>query len=322
MSFVPRIKPVMCSHAWRAFHFQFAGRSPFPVTPAIAAPLILCSGAAPFLIPAKDRLMQQNTSKGAGVSGAPNRPTWAADAVETRHIDSLKADDRNARKHSASQIEQIRKLMNEYGWTNPVLIRANGKIIAGHGRIMAAREEVAAGNHSFAQVPCLVAPPHWNEAQIRAYVIADNRIAEKSEWDLDLLGSELASLGEMGFDLGLTGFDDFDIGGLGDISEGLPSGGASRVQSGALAERFLVPPFSVLNAREGGWQDRKREWLALGIRSELGRGEQLIPNSGGMGSKAAYDQNASEGRAPGGRARPATNWSKSKKRGAGNGAAL
>src|SRR5215207_11555640 len=59
-------------------------------------------------------------------------------------------------------------------------------------------------------------------------------------------------------------------------------------QASTLGERFLLPPFSVLNAREGWWQDRKRAWLALGIQSELGRGEQLIPNGGGNSSKARY----------------------------------
>ncbi len=65
--------------------------------------------------------------------------------------------------------------------------------------------------------------------------------------------------------------------------------GDTPTGAGSLAERFGIPPFSVLNAREGWWQDRKRAWLALGIQSELGRGEQLIPNGGGAGSKARYD---------------------------------
>jgi hypothetical protein len=56
-----------------------------------------------------------------------------------------------------------------------------------------------------------------------------------------------------------------------------------------LGDEFLIPPFSVLSAREGWWQERKRAWLALGIQSELGRGEQLITNGGGMTSKARYD---------------------------------
>ena len=56
-----------------------------------------------------------------------------------------------------------------------------------------------------------------------------------------------------------------------------------------LGGEFLIPPFSVLSAREGWWQERKRAWLAMGIQSELGRGEQLIPNGGGYGSKSRYD---------------------------------
>lgn len=70
----------------------------------------------------------------------------------------------------------------------------------------------------------------------------------------------------------------------------------SQRQGSRLAESFEYPPFSVLNAREGWWQERKRQWLSLGIKSELGRGGDLIPNGGGNGSKARYDQGVINGK--------------------------
>jgi hypothetical protein len=93
-----------------------------------------------------------------------------------------------------------------------------------------------------------------------------------------------------------------------------------QTHKSTLGERFIVPPFSVLSAREGWWQDRKRAWLAMGIQSELGRGEQLIPNGGGLASKEKYDKKPNA--APGGALMPATNYSKTKARGDGKGRAM
>lgn len=83
-----------------------------------------------------------------------------------------------------------------------------------------------------------------------------------------------------------------------------------------LAQTFAYPPFTVLNAREGWWQERKRQWLALGIKSEVGRGGDLIPNGGGQQSKDGY-----AGASPGGSPRPAMDYSK-RERGDGAGRAL
>jgi hypothetical protein len=112
---------------------------------------------------------------------------------------------------------------------------------------------------------------HLSETQKRAYIIADNKLALNAGWDDGMLALELAELDTEGFDLDLTGFSPDELADLmGDeeLVEGSETGGA-----GKLADRFMIPPFSVLNAREGWWQDRKKAWLALGIKSELGRGE-------------------------------------------------
>src|SRR5262245_13117820 len=128
---------------------------------------------------------------------------WPADKVQRRPLDTLIPDARNARKHSPMQVAQIAGSMKEWGWTNPVLVDEGGRIIAGHGRVL------AAGRLGFTEVPVMVAEG-WTEAQKRAYVIADNQLALTAEWDLDLLSSEVKGLVEWGFDLSLLGFNDLD----------------------------------------------------------------------------------------------------------------
>ncbi len=114
---------------------------------------------------------------------------------------------RNARTHSDAQVAQIAASIREWGWTNPVLIDETGGIIAGHGRVMAARKL------GIEEVPCIVASG-WTEAQKRAYVLADNQLANNAGWDMDLLKVEISELSVGGFDVGLMGFDGAFIGDL------------------------------------------------------------------------------------------------------------
>jgi DNA modification methylase len=114
---------------------------------------------------------------------------------------------RNARTHSEAQVAQIAGSIREFGFTNPVLIDAADGIIAGHGRVMAAR---ALG---LSDVPC-IRLAHLTETQRRAYVLADNRIALNSGWDADMLALEVDSLIGDDFDLSLLGFDDAELAAL------------------------------------------------------------------------------------------------------------
>lgn len=132
---------------------------------------------------------------------------WPADAVERRPLDSLLPYARNARTHSDLQVRQIAASINEWGWTIPVLIDETGMLIAGHGRILAARLL------DLKDVPCMVARG-WSDDKKRAYVIADNKLAENAGWDEELLRTELSELLDVGFDLGLTGFNLEDLDGL------------------------------------------------------------------------------------------------------------
>jgi DNA modification methylase len=122
------------------------------------------------------------------------------DHLETIQIDALIPYARNSRTHSDGQVAQIASSIKEFGFTNPVLIDVGGGIIAGHGRVLAARKL------GMSEVPC-IRLDHLTEAQKRAYVIADNRLALNSGWDTEMLKVEFADLQELGFDLELTGFD-------------------------------------------------------------------------------------------------------------------
>jgi DNA modification methylase len=137
----------------------------------------------------------------------PQTTSWPADRVERRPVAELVPYARNARTHSPAQVAKIAASIEEWGWTNPVLVDESGNIIAGHGRVLAARKL------GIADVPVMVASG-WTEAQQRAYVLADNRLALDAGWDEDLLRSELVELGELGFDLPLTGFSDAELGKL------------------------------------------------------------------------------------------------------------
>ena len=111
---------------------------------------------------------------------------------------------RNARTHSDAQVAQIAASIREFGFTNPVLVDADRGVIAGHGRLLAARKL------GMAEVPTIELS-HLKPAQRRAYVLADNRLALSAGWDEDLLRIELGELQADGFDLGLTGFDPCEI---------------------------------------------------------------------------------------------------------------
>ena len=132
---------------------------------------------------------------------------WPADKVERRKVTDLIPYARNSRTHSDAQVAQIAASIKEWGWTTPVLIDPDGGIIAGHGRVMAARKL------GLAEVPCMVAEG-WTDAQRKAYVIADNQLALNAGWDMDMLKVEMQELGALEFDLGLLGFDDKLLDGL------------------------------------------------------------------------------------------------------------
>ena len=135
---------------------------------------------------------------------------------ENRPTHSLRPYARNARTHSPKQIKQIARSIERFGFNNPLLIDDGDQILAGHGRLLAAKQL------NMKTVPC-VRLSHLTEADKKAYVIADNRLAEKSGWDNEILAIELQHLVDIGFDVDLTGFEpaetDLIIEGIGEESE-------------------------------------------------------------------------------------------------------
>ena len=116
----------------------------------------------------------------------------------------------NARTHSQDQINKLRSSIREFGFINPVIIDKDYGVIAGHGRIMAAEEE------GIKEVPCVFAD-HLNEAQKKAYILADNRMALDAGWDEELLRVEIESLEDYGFNVELTGFSPDELSSLFDL---------------------------------------------------------------------------------------------------------
>ncbi|MDD7756100.1 MAG: ParB/Srx family N-terminal domain-containing protein [Clostridiales bacterium] len=113
----------------------------------------------------------------------------------------------NSRTHSEEQVNQIVASINEFGFTNPLLIDEKDNIIAGHGRLLASKKL------KMEEVPCIVLKG-LTEAQKKAYIIADNKMALNAGWDFNLLSLELENLKELDFDLELTGFSTDEIDGL------------------------------------------------------------------------------------------------------------
>lgn len=181
-------------------------------------------------------------------------------------IDVLVPYANNARTHSDEQVKKLQASLREFGFINPVLIDKDNTIIAGHGRVMAAKKE------GFTEVPCLRVE-HLTEAQKKAYILADNRLAEDAGWDQEMLKIELESLNELNFDIELTGFtmDDIQI----DEEE-------TEVQEDEFDETLPEEPKSKL----GDVYQLGRHRLMCGDSTSLTDVEKLV--GGGANGHVAY----------------------------------
>lgn len=133
--------------------------------------------------------------------------TPTARRIEMWPVTRLVPYERNARTHSPEQVAQIAASIREFGFTNPILVDSSDGIIAGHGRLAAAKDM------GMTEVPVIVLD-HLTAEQRRAYVIADNKLALNAGWDVDLLSQEIQWLSEVDFDISLLGFSDAEIEGL------------------------------------------------------------------------------------------------------------
>lgn len=151
-------------------------------------------------------------------SGTTTHKSGAIVAEYTLHLKSVEAlipYVNNSRTHSDEQVTQVASSIKEFGFTNPILIDEHDGVIAGHGRLMAAKKL------NLSEVPCIILAG-LTEAQKKAYVIADNQLALNSGWDLDALRLEVETLNELEFDIDLLGFDGDVIDKLLDIEGELP----------------------------------------------------------------------------------------------------
>lgn len=201
--------------------------------------------------------------------------------IRKYRVADLSSDPANARKHSDRNIEAILGSLKRFGQQKPIVVDVSGVVRAGNGTLEAARRL------GWVEIDGVETGLQGSEAT--AYAIADNQTAALAEWDDSILAATLESLqAESEELLKATGFDDAE---LAEMLRQLQAGdgdGRQEASSATLCERFLVPPFSVLDARQGYWQDRKRAWLALGIESELGRGgghQQSEQDGAGVGGR-------------------------------------
>lgn len=180
------------------------------------------------------------------------------DSVELVSLDRLKPYPRNPRTHSEEQVAQIAASIVEFGWTSPVLVAGDGTVIAGHGRLEAARRL------GLDAVPVVVLD-HLSAAQRRAYVIADNKLALNAGWNEELLAAELHALNGDGFDLALTGFDEAELdrlmAPLDDTEPMSPDGDTS--ENGDAADEAPEPPRNPVS-RPGDLWRLGDHWLLCG----------------------------------------------------------
>ncbi len=232
-------------------------------------------------------------------------------AIEWWPLDRVRPYEQNPRVISEAAVDKVAASIKTFGWRQPIVIDEAGVIIAGHTRFQAAK------GLGLECVPVHVASGLSPEAA-RAYRLADNRTHDEARWNTEGVGFEFAQLAAAGFDLALTGFDEGELPVQFPGEQPAPSpANAAAAPSPTLAERFGIPPFSVFNAREGWWQNRKRAWIDLGIRSELGRGAPI--GGAPLPIDRAKANESKRTAAPGGSPLPATDYSKSKARGDGRG---
>ena len=163
--------------------------------------------------------------------------------VEYLSVDALEPYGNNARRHEDDDLAAIQASIRDFGFNDPIGIWSDHNIIVeGHGRLMAAK---ALG---MTEVPC-IRLDHLTDEQRKAYALAHNKTAELSDWDFDLLETELADIYDV--DMAELGFD---------VEDAEASVGGNS-EHGSLFDRFGVPPFSVLDTRQGYWKERKAAWV-------------------------------------------------------------
>lgn len=169
----------------------------------------------------------------------------------------------NNPRNNDGAVDKVASSIKNFGFKVPIVVDGDNEIIAGHTRLKAAKKL------GMDEVPCIVADD-LNDGQIKAFRLADNRVAEFAEWDMELLESELAELEDLDFDMEEFDFDTIDeVVNIAEIND-------YDTEARPLEDTFVVPPWTVLDTTSGRWQKRKKSWLGIGIKSEVGRGDNLV----------------------------------------------
>ena len=179
---------------------------------------------------------------------------------ETRKVSDLIPYAKNPRKIDDDKLRKLKASIDEVGYAEVIAIDTDNVIVAGHMRTRALRE-LGRGEEV---VDVRVPNRKLSEKEFERYLIQSNKVT--GEWDFDVLAAEFSQE-----DLEMYGFDDKELAGIfGDMDK------YDDFEKGSIAEKYLIPPFSVLDTRAGKWQDRKRVWLDMGIQSEKGRDNDLM----------------------------------------------
>tara|TARA_R110001592_G_scaffold236760_3_gene495371 strand:+ start:4300 stop:4875 length:576 start_codon:yes stop_codon:yes gene_type:complete len=171
---------------------------------------------------------------------------WAADSVKKLKVDDLIPNDRNPKIHPDTQVTQLANSIREWGWTMPILVDEENSVIAGHGRLFAAKEL------GLEEVPCMTAKG-WTKEQKRAYIIADNKLAENSQWDTGMYFSELKEMSNEGYDLTKMGVE-IDLSSFNYSPNLMPSFDASEIDEGKMvsaAQRMEDNQNNRMNSQQG-----------------------------------------------------------------------
>lgn len=189
---------------------------------------------------------------------------WPATSVKMTDIAKLVPYARNSRTHSDEQVDQIAASIKEWGWTTPVLTDETGSIIAGHGRVMAAKKL------GIKQIPVMVAS-EWSDAQKKAYVLADNKLALNAGWDTDMLKVELSELDALNFDMPLMGFSEDELAKL------LAVPGEGLTDADAVPEAPVIPV-----TKPGDVWVLGRHRVMCGDSTAITSVDQLMPETANM----------------------------------------
>ena len=180
--------------------------------------------------------------------------------ITLAEISALVPDPSNARKHNKRNVDEVAASLAEFGQHAPLVVqRSTNRVLVGNGRLEAMK--------ALGWTEALVMYVDDDNITAVRRALADNRTAELAEWDDDVLAQVLREVG----DLPVPGWNEDEIAAI--LAEATET---EHGESPSLSDRFGIPPFSILDARQGYWQERKKEWLSLGIKSELGRGENLL----------------------------------------------